>query len=172
MPAYLRPTLKSDSKLKFAGRTYMGALAIATLGGGAFAAAYSIGHPLARLYFTICGVVCALGATWRLFWRDELTIDILQRSYIRRRGHWPRIVVYRGLLDDIAAVVLILESRHSDFAEVPVWVIGLKFTNSAKPLLVAEFLKAERNARSYAESLAAQLQRPFIDGVAAGKTFT
>ena len=150
--------------MKFAARTYAGALALAALGGGAVAAAYSIAHPSARLYFAICGVACVAGAAWRLFWRDDLTIDLQQRSYVRRRGHWPKIAVHRGSLQDVDAVVLILESRRSDYAGIPVWTIGLKFCNAAEPLLVAEFMQAEQRARSYAGSLAASLQRPLIEG--------
>ena len=161
MPAYLRPTIQSDCRLKFAARTYMGALAMAVLGGGALSAVYGLSNRLARFYFFACAIVLLLGAVWRLFWRDDIEIDLVRRSYLRRRGHWPRICGQNGPLDDIAAVSLGLEKRQdSRGGLLDVWTVGLRFREETKPLLVAEFLKSEPRARDFAAELAARLQRP------------
>jgi len=82
MPAYLRPTVQSRDQLKFAARTYGGSLAFAALGSSAIVAAYTLANGPARLYFSICGLVCFTGGVWRLFWRDDLTIDLRKQSYV------------------------------------------------------------------------------------------
>jgi hypothetical protein len=164
MPAYLRPTIQSDRTLKFAARTYMGALAIAVLGGGALSGAYALSNRLARLYFLILGVLCVVGAVWRLFWRDDLEIDVLHRSYVRRRGHWPRILTHQGPIDDIHSVTLAREKRQdSRGGLLDVWTVGLRFKDASDLLLVAEFLQAEERARDFAGGLASRLQRPFSE---------
>jgi hypothetical protein len=143
----------------------MGPLAMAVLGGGALSAAYVLSNRLARLYFLAWAVLCFLGSVWRLFWRDDIEIDLLRRSYVRRRGHWPRISSQPGSVDDISAVALALERRQdSRGGLLDVWTVGLRFRGTSDPLLIAEFLHGEQRARDFAANLARQLQRPFDSG--------
>jgi hypothetical protein len=161
MPAYLRPTVQSGSTLKFAARTYWGALAIAVLGGGAFSAYYVLSNRLARLYFLAWAIGCFLGAFWRLFWRDDIEIDLLRRCYTRRRGHWPKIRTGQGSLDEITAVTIAFEKRQDRHGGLlDFWTVGLRFTDTTEPLLVAEFLKEEQRARDLASHMAARLHKP------------
>lgn len=77
---------------------------MAIVGGGALSAAHVLSNRIGRFYFMGLAVLFLLGAVWRLFWRVDLEIDVLQRSYLRRRGDWARIRTHCGPLDDINAL--------------------------------------------------------------------
>jgi len=95
--------------------------------------------------------------------RFEISINLLSRTYVVRKGYWPRISIKKGSLSDLNG--LILNTRIDSGAansSVLVWTISLEFKNSNKPVSIMEYLK-EAEAYQRLESLAKKINLPIHD---------
>ncbi len=147
----------------------MGGWVFFGIGAGIFYLAHSgvIDETSARWWFGGGGAFFAAIGLLGAFWRYELSLDLVTRTYQRRKGFWPRAALKRGSLDDLEGVALTMEVRRSSSAKggshhSPVWVIGLAFTGERKPVSIMEFYR-ETKAYQRLEALAEKLRVPAID---------
>jgi hypothetical protein len=119
------------------------------------------------------GVVGGLGALFVLFgtlgafWRCQLHLDLVSRSYTRTRGFWPSPKTIRGSLDELNGVIMTLEwhrtkSSRGGRTERPCWKISLDFQGWDRPISV-EALGDERKAYERFEHYAKTLRTWAVD---------
>jgi hypothetical protein len=158
--ATLRPRPGSDNQIDFASST-SDAIWLA-LG----AAAFSPGAVLARTAtwrWVVGGVVAllAIAALRRAFWRERLSLDLMQRRYRYSRGYWPKLATDEGGLDALRGVALDVVARSgSRGGEVITWVVSLAFKD--RSLAVASFT-SELAGYEYMGALAKRLRLPALD---------
>lgn len=168
MPTELQLVKEGDREILLAHRP-MGGWVFFGIGAGIFHLAYSgvIDERTARWWFGGAGAFFAVIGLLGAFWRYELSLDLVTRTYQRRKGFWPRAALKRGPLDDLEGVVLTMEIRRSSSTKggphySPVWVLGLAFAGERKPVSIMEFYR-EAKAYQRLEALAEKLRVPAID---------
>jgi hypothetical protein len=168
MPVELPLLSEGDREMVFAHRP-LGGWVFCGIGASVFYAAFSglISDATARWWFGGAGAFFAVIGLLGAFWRHELSLDLVTRTYRRRKGFWPHAAIRRGSLDDLDGVVLKTEIRRSSSAKggshhFPVWVLGLAFSGERKPVSIMEF-RQETKAYQGLESLAKKLRITAID---------
>jgi len=130
------------------------------------AAVFSPGAILARTptwRWVVAGVVVLLAtaALRRAFWRERLSLDLMQRRYRYSRGYWPSLATDEGSLDALKGVALDVVARSgSRGGEVITWVVSLAFND--RSLAVASFA-IELVGYEYMGALAKRLRIPALD---------
>lgn len=130
------------------------------------AAVFSPGAVLARTptwRWVVGGIVVLLAtaALQRAFWRESLSLDLMQRRYRYSRGYWPNLATDEGSLDALKGVVLDVVARSgSRGGEVITWVVSLAFGD--RTLAVASFA-SELAGYEYMGELAKRLRIPTLD---------
>ena len=156
----LRPRADSEQQIEFASSA-SDALWLA-LG----AAAFSPGAILARTptwRWVVGGIVALLAASAlrRAFWRERLSLDLMQRRYRYSRGYLPHLATDEGSLDALKGVALDVFARSgSRGGEVITWVVSLVFKD--RTLAVASF-GSELAGYEYMGALAKRLRLPALD---------
>lgn len=159
---------ETDRELVFAHRP-LGGWVFCAIGASVFYAAFSglISDATSRWWFGGMGAFFAVVGLLGAFWRHELSLDLVTRTYRRRKGFWPHAAIRRGPLDDLEGVVLTMEMRRSSSSKggahhFPVWVVSLAFRGEGKPVSVMEDGR-EVKAYQRLETLAERLRLPAID---------
>ncbi len=119
----------------------------------------------ARWIGACAGGLFALIGSGAALWRYELRLDLLSRSYTRRKGFWPSPAIEQGNFSDIEHVVLEVEYRRAgerDSGASATWQVGLKLRQEARPIRVGEENSEEAGFRIF-ESLAKKLRVTAID---------
>lgn len=130
------------------------------------AAVFSPGAILARTptwRWVVGGIVVLLAtaALRRAFWRERLSLDLMQRRYRYSRGYWPNLATDEGSLDALKGVALDVVARSgSRGGEVITWVVSLAFND--RTLAVASFT-TELAGYEYMGALAKRLRIPALD---------
>src|SRR5690348_15323743 len=130
------------------------------------AAAFSPGALYARTAtwrWVVGGVIVLLAATAlrRAFWRERLSLDLMQRRYCYSHGYWPKLTADEGSLDALKGVALDVVARSgSRGGEVITWVVSLVFND--RRLAVASF-GSELAGYEYMGALAKRLRLPALD---------
>ena len=156
----LRPRSDSEQQVEFASPA--GDALWLALG----AAAFSPGALYARTatWRWVVGavvVLLAIAALRRAFWRERLSLDLMQRRYCYSRGYWPNLATDEGGLDALKGVALDVVARQgSRGGEVITWVVSLAFTD--RSLAVASFA-SELAGYEYMGALAKRLRIPALD---------
>lgn len=168
MPVEIPLLRETDRELVFAHRP-LGGWVFSGIGASVFYAAFSglISDATARWWFGGAGAFFAVIGLLGAFWRHELSLDLVTRTYRRRKGFWPHAAIRRGPLDGLEGVVLTMEIRRSSSPRggahhTPVWVVSLAFRGERKPVSVAEY-HGEVKAYQRLEALAEKLRLPAID---------
>jgi hypothetical protein len=158
--ATLRPTGDSEQQVEFAssaGDALWLAFGAAVFSPGAMYAK----APVWR--WVVGGVVVflAYAALQRAFWRERLSLDLVQRRYTYSSGYWPRLTSDDGGLDRLKGVALDVVARSgSRGGEIITWVVSLAFTD--RSLAVANF-STELAGYEYLGVLAKRLRVPALD---------
>jgi hypothetical protein len=146
---------ESDQKLVFAGRPWLGLVAVAFAGGLMYLLFVSTA-PTYVIY--IFGAFCSLffiaGLT-ALFWRHALTIDLVTRVYSHNKGFWPFVKAQTGSLDELEGVTLTTGRGNHDDNE-PAFAISLLFRDWKKPvgiLVTPNELEGHKKLRHWAVKL-------------------
>ena len=156
----LRPRAESEQQIEFASSA--GDALWLAFG----AAVFSPGAVLARTETwraVVGGVVVLLAATAlrRAFWRERLSLDLMQRRYRYSRGYLPKLTTDEGSLDTLKGVALDVVARSgSRGGEVITWVVSLAFKD--RTLAVASFA-SELAGYEYMGALAKRLRVPALD---------
>src|SRR5580692_2436193 len=135
--ATLRPRPGSDHQIDFASSA--GDALWLAFG----AAVFSPGAILARTptwRWVVGGIVVLLAtaALRRAFWRERLSLDLMQRRYRYSRGYWPNLATDEGGLDALKGVALdVVAQSGSRGGEIITWVVSLAFKD--RSLAVASF---------------------------------
>ena len=130
------------------------------------AAAFSPGAILARTptwRMVVGGVVVLLAtsALRRAFWRERLSLDLMQRRYRYSRGYLPNLATDEGSLDALKGVALDVVARSgSRGGQIITWVVSLAFAD--RTLAVASFA-SELAGYEYMGALAKRLRIPALD---------
>ncbi|HKW55028.1 MAG TPA: hypothetical protein VJO12_15150 [Stellaceae bacterium] len=158
--ATLRPRPGSDQQIDFASSA--GDALWLAFG----AAVFSPGAILARTptwRWVVGGIVVLLAtaALRRAFWREGLSLDLMQRRYRYSHGYWPNLATDEGSLDALKGVALDVVARSgSRGGEVITWVVSLVLSD--RTLAVASFA-TELAGYEYAGVLAKRLRVPELD---------
>lgn len=121
-----------------------------------------VDSPFARWMTIGMGVVFAALGVGGALWRYELALDLLARTYRRRRGFWPSPRTQQGPLSELDGVLLTRTWRRNEDSESAVWVVSLDFRGWEKPVRVFE-TTSERKGYRRLEDLARRLQTFAID---------
>ena len=161
---------ESDREILFA-HYPLGGVVFALIGAGfGYLPTYLGADSSTRWVFGIMGglffIIGILGA----FWRYELRLDLISRTYTRRRGMWPAPTTLKGSLDDLTAVVLTQEwsrsrSGRGRTSEHPWWKLSLEFVGWDKPVSI-EAIGSEQQGHERLEYYAKKLRTPAIDRTA------
>ncbi len=156
---------EDDRELRFAHRPAWGLL-IALLGGVVAWAAWEKGKDeTAQWIGALAGGSFFLIGLGAAFWRYELTLDLLSRTYTRRKGFWPSPSHDQGSFRDIENISLQIEYRRTSSKSnqtSAVWIVGLKLRSDEKPIRLAEEMNEEKGYQRF-ESIAKKLQVNAVD---------
>jgi hypothetical protein len=115
-------------------------------------------------------VLLATSALRRAFWRERLSLDLMQRRYRYSRGYWPNLATDEGGLDALKGVALdVVTQSGSHGGEVTTWVVSLAFND--RTLAVASF-GSELAGYEYMGTLAKRLRIPALDHTGRGEAQT
>jgi hypothetical protein len=122
--------------------------------------------PVLWLFLGMSGLFTLLGIGAG-FWRLELRLDLMARTYRRRRGFWPAVRTTMGSLDEIKAVILTRKWRStgssgSSSTQRVVWTVSLGFENQSDSVSISDS-RNEQEAYRNLEHLAKSLHVDAID---------
>ena len=144
------------------------------VGGGMFymVCRSMVGGPaLLRWWIAIFGLVFALAGIAGSVYTDRLTLDLMTRTYIRRKGYLRKTTAQSGSFDDIEGVALQVEYDTSSHGQpIPYWALRLVLRN-ADSISIASF-GSEQAAYARLDSLAKTLHVPAIDRTGDQETTT
>ncbi len=167
--ATLRPTIDSEQQVEFASSA--GDALWLAFGAAAFSpGAMYAKAPIWRWVIGGVVVLLAAAALQRAFWRERLSLDLMQRRYTYSYGYWPRLTSDDGRLDALKGVVLDVVARSgSRGGEIITWVVSLAFND--RTLAVADF-GTELAGYEYLAALAKRLRIPALDHTGRGEEQT
>ena len=158
--ATLRPRAGSEQQIEFAssaGDALWLAFGAAVFSPGAILAR----TPTWRWAVGSMVVLLATAALRRAFWRERLSLDLMQRRYRYSRGYLPNLVTDEGSLDALKGVALDVVARSGGRGgEIITWVVSLAFSD--RTLAVASFA-SELAGYEYMGALAKRLRIPALD---------
>ncbi len=165
--ATLRPTIDSEQQVEFASSA--GDALWLAFGAAAFSpGAMYAKAPIWRWVIGGVVVLLAAAALQRAFWRERLSLDLMQRRYTYSYGYWPRLTSDDGRLDALTGVVLNVVARSgSRGGEIITWVVSLAFND--RTLAVADF-GTELAGYEYLAALAKRI--PALDHTGRGEEQT
>jgi hypothetical protein len=153
---------ESDTELRFE-HSILSAWIFAAIGcAAAYFGSRYIDPPVARWMVTGMGALFAALGVGGALWRYELTLDLVARSFRRRRGFWPSPRILQGSLSELNGVLLTRTWRRGENSESAVWVVSLDFQSWEKSVRVFE-TTSERKGYRRLEQLARRLQTSAID---------
>ncbi len=161
---------ESDRELFFA-HYPLGGVVFALLGAGfGYLPVYLGADSWTRWIFGIMGALFAIIGILGAFWRYEFRLDLISRTYTRRRGMWPAPQTHKGSLNDLTAVILTQEwsrsrSARGHTSDHPWWKLSLEFTGWDKPVSI-EAVGSEQHGHERLEYYAKKLKVPAIDRTA------
>ena len=146
----------------------------ALIGGGMFymVCRSMVGGPtFLRWWMAIFGLVIALAGIAGSLYTDRLTLDLMTRTYTRRKGYLRKITAQSGSFDDIQGVALQIEYETSSHGQpIPYWALRLVLRN-ADSISIASFGN-EQAAYARLASIAKALHVPAIDRTGDQETTT
>jgi hypothetical protein len=158
--ATLRPTTDSEQQLEFASSAW-DAVWLAFAAAMFSPAAMYAKAPVWRWVVGAVVVFLTFAALRRAFWRERLSLDLMQRGYTYSRGYWPHVTADQGRLDTLKGVALDVVARSGNRGgQIITWVVSLAFTD--RTLAVANF-NTELAAYQYLGTLAKRLRVPTLD---------
>jgi hypothetical protein len=117
------------------------------------------------LLMALCGIAGSLDS-------DRLTLDLLARTYTRRKGYWPRLTTQDGSFDNIQGIALQVEYQNSSHNQpIAYWVLRLVLHNPPDSISIASFGN-EQAAYARLNSLAKALRVAAIDRTGDQETST
>lgn len=153
---------QSDSELRFAHSILSGWIFAAIGCAGVYFGVWQTDSAMVKWLGIGMGGLFALMGVGGALWRYELTLDLMARSYRRRRGFWPTPRKLQGSLSELRGVLLTRSWRMGDNSQHPIWVVNLEFQGWDKPVSFYE-TTSERKGYRKLEELARRLQIPAID---------
>ena len=158
--ATLRPSGDSEQQIEFSssiGDALWLAFGAAVFSPGAMFAR----SPTWRLVIGGAVLLLAIAAVHRAFWREKLSLDLMQRRYRYSHGYWPRLTSDEGSLDALKGVQLdVVVESGSRGGEIDTWVVSLAL--DGRTLSVANF-GSELRGYEYLGALAKRLRVPALD---------
>lgn len=109
------------------------------------------------------GGLFALFGLFGLLWRDELTFDLRDRRFHRRRGLWPAAATRSSGLDGLEGLVLVEDLGHHRGKPTVEWEVWLHFRGDEPAVRVLE-ARSEEEARTGADELARRLGVEVAEG--------
>ena len=153
---------ESDSELRFAHPVVSGWIFAAIGVAVVYIAGQTIASTPARWMTVGIGLLFAAIGVGGALWRYELSLDLLSRTYRKRRGFWPSPRSREGSLNELRGVSLSRTWRRADDSSSAVWVVSLEFEGWETPVSVFE-TASERKGYRRLEQLARRLQASAID---------
>ena len=114
MPSQVKLIRENERKLVFAYPYHVASWIGILIGGGMFymVCRSMVGGPIfLRWWMAIFGLVIALAGIAGSLYTDRLTLDLMTRTYTRRKGYLRKITTQSGSFDDIEGVALQVEYR-------------------------------------------------------------
>jgi hypothetical protein len=158
---------ESERELFFA-HYPLGGVVVAVFGAAfGYLPTYLGADPGTRWVFDAGGGFLALVGLFGAFWRYELRLDLLARTYTRRRGFWPSPKRATGSLDELKGVILTQQWDRSSSSRGgatyhPWWKVSLDFQGWEKPVSI-EALGSEQKGQERLEYYAKKLKVPAVD---------
>ncbi|MGC2209296.1 MAG: hypothetical protein WA532_04205 [Candidatus Korobacteraceae bacterium] len=174
MASQVRLIRENQRELVFAYPYHVASWFAALIGGGLFymVCRSMVGGPtFLRWLVAIFGLVIALAGIAGSIHTDRLTLDLMTRTYIRRKGYLRKITAQSGSFDDIQGVALQIEYETSSHGQpIPYWALRLVLRH-ADSISIASFGN-EQAAYARLASIAKALHVPAIDRTGDQETTT
>jgi hypothetical protein len=174
MPSQVRLIRENERELVFAYPYHVASWIGVAVGGGMFSMVCRsmVGGPIfLRWWMAIFGLVIAMAGIAGGMYTDRLTMDLMTRTYTRRKGYLRKTTVQSGSFDDIEGVALQVEYQTSSHGQpIPYWALRLVL-RGADSISIASF-GGEQAAYARLSSLAKTLHVPAIDRTGDQETST
>jgi hypothetical protein len=174
MPSQVKLIRENERELVFAYPYHVASWIGVLVGGGMFymVCRSMVGGPtFLRWWMAIFGLGIALAGIAGSLYTDRLTLDLMTRTYARRKGYLRKITAQSGSFDDIEGIALAVEYQTSSHGQpIPYWALRLVLRN-ADSISIASFGN-EQAAYARLSSLAKTLRVPAIDRTGDQETTT
>jgi hypothetical protein len=174
MASQVRLIRENERELVFAYPYHVASWVGVLIGGGLFylfCHSTMVGGPsILRWLVAAFGLLVALAGIAGSLYTDRLTLDLMARTYTRRKGYLRKIAT-RGSFDDIEGVALQIEYQTSSHGQpIASWVLRLVFRH-ADSISIASFGN-EQAAYTRLSSITKTLRVPAIDRTGDQETTT